>query len=315
MKKRYATSLLVLSLACLIGLVPLTAGELESSIFFTNLLFDPDQTAALQSEGDAFSANSGLGFSLGYLDRINDFASFDISLKRDPLLRNQVFTRLSFNTAFATMSVGPFFGPFNTSSDPLGSGISTLLRLEAPGLAFISLGADSSIGSALTVPGNYIQEHSEVEVGVWIPNVLASFKISTDGFTDKRKKQLTIVDERTRYEFIIDIFKKNVPYTAKINLGYQELSRSYVGAADTLTDTLGSAIVGMEASAQVSSDMIVNFGIEAPLYAWGIGDLRSPPSDALFFALKAGIKWKLPDEGFKLPKPAQVQISSNTPSS
>ncbi|GAB1483995.1 hypothetical protein MASR2M78_28120 [Treponema sp.] len=282
-------------MACVIGF-PLIAGELTSSFSFTNLLFDADQTAPLQLSATPFTAHNGFGFGLGYKEKINDLASFDVSLQKTALLRNQVFTRLVFVTPFASISIGPYFAPFNTSGEALGSGISSLLRLEKPGLAFISLGADASIGSALSVRGDYIQEHSSIEAGFWLPNVLASFRVSTDSFSEKQKDDRVVVDECSRYELITDVFKKNVPYTVRINVGYEELSRSYASSTGSLSDSLGLVLMGMEVSFQPRSDMKIRVGGESPLYAWGIGDLGSPSSNTVFLELHAALQWTLPSK-------------------
>jgi len=297
MNKNTSSALRVL-LACgiLAGTVPaLTALEVSAVGKLGNLAFDVDRETPLGA-GTAFEENLGFWGTLGAEERFTDTLSFSAEFERDPLLRNLVYTRVGFDAGFAKMSVGPFFGPFNNSDSILSSGLSTELRLELPGVIFGSFRADSTIGAGISAPGDYVQERSEIALGFWVPNVITTVRLRSDTFTEKKAADLVIEDQRTRYELVADVYKKNIPYTAQLLMGYQSLTRAYISAADTLTDELAALLLGFEVGAQVSPQLKLILGTEAPLYAWGVGDLASPSSETILYEVRAGAVWTFKDQ-------------------
>ncbi|MFA6507353.1 MAG: hypothetical protein WCT14_14740 [Treponemataceae bacterium] len=276
-----------------------SALELSSSFALGNLSFDNTAASSIGMAGDAFAGTWTYGGFLSAAEKIGDSVSFSAGFERDSILRNVVFTRVGFDAGFAKLSVGPFFGPFNAEGSVLSSGISTNLRLEMPGVIFGSFRSDSTIGAGLAAPGDYVQERSEVLIGFWVPSIMISARLASQSFTYKKASDLTTVDERTRYEFVADTFKKNVPYTIRLNIGYENLKRSYVGAtsATTYVDELGAAILGLETSMQFSDVIRVSIGAEGALYAWGIGDLGSPATSLPFFTAHVGLTLVFPAGG------------------
>lgn len=273
--------------------------EVSSSFSFGNLAFGTGRDSALSAEGDDFEGSWNYGGSLEATERIGENFIFAAGFERDPVLRNTIYTRVGYDAGFARISVGPFFGPFNTADSVLTSGISTILRMELAGVAYASFRSDSTIGAGLAATGDYVQERSEILAGFWVPNLLISARLATDAFTLKDAADLTIADERTRYELIAEAFKKNVPYTVKLNMGYENLKRSYDGPtkAGSFADELGAAIIGMEVSMQATDALRFTVGAEGALYAWGIGDLESPASATPFFTARAGVTIVLPSRG------------------
>lgn len=265
--------------------------EVSSTVSAGNLSFDTAATSSIGDAGGSFQPTWTYGGNLSASEKIGDSISFSAGFDRDSILRNIVFTRVGFDAGFAKLAVGPYFGPFNAEGSVLTSGLSTNLRLEIPGVIFGSFRSDSTIGAGLAAPGDYVQERSEVLVGFWVPNILISARLASQSFTYKNSSDLTTVDERTRYEFVADTFKKNIPYTIRLNVGYENLKRSYVGAtaATSYVDELGAAIIGLETAMQFSDFVRVALGAEGALYAWGIGELGSPATSAAFFTAKVGL--------------------------
>lgn len=286
-------ALTILPLAAAFGL------DVSTNISMGNLSFDAEADAPVGAAG--FEELWTYGGTLSASEKIGDNISFSAGFERDAVLRNLIFTRVGFDAGFAKLSVGPFFGPFNAEGSVLTSGISTYLRLELPGVVFGSFRSDSTIGAGLAAPGDYVQEKSEVLVGFWVPNILIAARLASQSFTYRQSAALTTVDERTRYEFVADTFKKNVPYTIRLNLGYENLKRSYVGGASSVSDELGAAIVGMQIAAQISDAVRVSVGAEGALYAWGIGDLGSPGTDAALFTVQAGLTLTFPSRTAAAP--------------
>ncbi len=272
--------------------------EVESVLGLGNVAFDLSENSPLSAAEESFDPLlHGFG-SLTITDRINDAFDLSAGFERDPILRNTVFTRVAFGQDYFRLTLGPVFGPFNAEGTVLNGGISAGLRLEVPGIAFVTFRTDSTIGAGLSVPGDYVQERNEVGVGFWTPNIVMTFRISSRSFTVRDTRELDIIDDCTRYELIADVYKKNVPYTATVNLGYQALSRSYVAAADTVADELRSAIVGIEFGVRATPVLGLMAGTEAALYSWGVEGLGNPDANVALFTVRLGATITLPNVGF-----------------
>ncbi len=286
MKKAVALFLAASLSAAAIGL------EITSSFAAGNLSFDTGRSSSMGAS--TFDGTWAYSADLSAVEKIGENVTFAAGFERDSVLRKEIFTRVGFDAGFAKLAVGPFFGPFNVDGSVLTSGISTNLRLEMPGVLFGSFRSDSTIGAGLAAPDDYVQEKSEVLIGFWVPNILVTARLASESFTYKKTAALTTVDERIRYEFIADVFKKNVPYTVRLNMGYENLRRAYFEAAASAEDELGAAIIGMDAAVQISDALRVSVGAEGALYVWGIGDVGSPSTNTAFFTARAGVTWTFP---------------------
>ena len=82
----------------------------------------------------------------------------------------------------------------------------------------------------------------------------------------------------------IDVFKKDVPYTALLSLGYELRSKHY--ATSNTTDSLGAIVMGVDATAQVSHALKLLGGISTGAYvsAWTPSRSRARQSSFLFTA-------------------------------
>ncbi|MFQ3547462.1 MAG: hypothetical protein SNJ56_03920 [Termitinemataceae bacterium] len=289
---------LVLVYVVLIGF-QLFALDLSIQGSFGNILFDPARTSALSSTNGTFTEHLYYGTGSIKLEQpVADLAALHILLDRDPILRNSLFTMLSYDAGFAKISVGPFFGLFNSAATLVTSGLSTTLTMTLPGVLYGSFRSDTTIGAGITVPGDYVQQRSELAFGFWVPNVLASFRLNTKQFTEKKTADLTIVDSQSRYDFIALVFKKNVPYSVTITMGYQTLKRSYISTS-TDSDELAALMLGLDLNSSISQRIKVTAGGEVPLYAWGVGNLQSPASTTLLYEGRIGITINLDSNPFE----------------
>ncbi len=292
--KRTTAGFLALILGIGVLVLPATALEVSATGSLGNGFFDTARTASLGSTGAAFSENIQFWGSLAAKETFSDDISFSASFERDPILRNRIYTLIGFDAGFAKIDVGPFFGPFNNSSSILTSGLSTSLRIELIGILFGSFRADSTIGAGIAAPGDYVQERSEISLGFWMPNVITTFRVASDAFTEKKSAAMVVEDVRSRYELVADIYKKNIPYTAHVVMGYQTLKRSYIGNAATDIDELGSLLLGLDLSAQVTDSLKLMVGGEIPLYSWGIGNMHSPAASLVLYEVRTGVVWTIP---------------------
>ncbi len=87
----------------------------------------------------------------------------------------------------------------------------------------------------------------------------------------------------------IDVFKKDVPYTALLSLGYELRSKHY--ATSSTTDSLGAIVMGIDATAQVSHALKLLGGISTGAYVFGLDALqgRGPDNSAFLFTASLGM--------------------------
>jgi hypothetical protein len=189
-------------------------------------------------------------------------------------------------------------GLFNSEEQIVNPGFSAGLGLEFPGIVFVNLTASSSLGSILDITGSYLQKNAEISAGFWVPYVVCSFNLTARNFALEKKANLLIEDSLTRYFFRADVFSKNVPYTCRVDLGYQNLSRSYSyysvsgGTSldrDSRIDEFKSFYIGLETSYALSPALKLLLGAEMPVYSWSVWPMKSPDKESFLFEAHAGI--------------------------
>lgn len=281
-------TILYLCLVVTSSFMMLPALDLTISGGYGNFLFDSSRTSSLQSENKAFSEQSFILASLGAQETVAETTKITILYERDPILRNILYTSLFYDLGFATIQVGPYFGLFNTANLQITPGLSMGLQIGIPGLVFGTFRSDTTLGTGLQVPGDYVQQKSELGLWLWGTQILTKFIIQSRSFSEQKTASLIIKDEQTRYILVADIFKKNIPYQVTTTIGYLTMSRSYITTATTDIDTIGAIILGLDGSVKINSQLRLLGAFEMPLYCWGIGGLKSPADTTFFYQVTAG---------------------------
>ena len=230
------------------------------------------------------------GVSVYGTQPISDTISMETGFYSDPVLRNLSRTVFTYNAKFLSVGIGPIFGLFNDLGTPVKSGLSASLRLEYPGVVFVSLRSDSSIGGSLVQVGDYAQVLTNITLGVYLPNAICTLAMNTRSFEQKAASQ-NVTDRVAEYTFATELYKKNVPYRLRIWLAYQDLSRVYT-ATSTTTATLGSVILGTQVEVTLAGPVVLRAGLEGNVYSFGLGSLVGSDSAFLFRSF-AGLKLNL----------------------
>jgi hypothetical protein len=226
------------------------------------------------------------GLSLYASQTISDRFAFETGFYSDPVLRNISYTLFSYNERVISIGVGPFFGFFNDTGTLLKSGISTSVKLELPGVVFVSFRADSSIGGELVQTGDYLQQRNDISFGFNVLNAICTLSLDSRKFEQKTAAD-KIIDSLTVYSFSTDIYQKNVPYRLIVTFAYQALSRTFItGAATT---TLNSLLIGTEVDITMTNSLLLQAGIQGSVYSFGQGNLVGSAKDFLFRTF-AGVK-------------------------
>ena len=278
--------------------------ELELTGGLGNLAFDKDRTSPLGDDDPAKTGAFGPHlFPLAMAQLSGEFKGFSYSagFERDSLLRNRLFANVGLNLDYFSLEAGPVFGIFNSSKLPINPGISMGLGLEIPGIIFIRAHGSSTLGIFMDRTDNYFQQTGDLSAGFWVPYVICSLNMSVRNFTQREQANLLIEDELIRYFFRADVYTKNIPYTIRVDLGYQSLSRSYMTQSvsgtdivkDTATDELKSVFMGLEGSYTFSPALKFLLAGEMPVYSWSVRPMKDPSKNSFLFQASIGIIWTI----------------------
>ena len=284
---RLKTALLSLAFAAL-STVAASSLDLGVEGWLGNLGFRTDRTSA----DTGFPGQDYFwGLSVYGTQTLTDALSFETGFYADPVLRNTSYTLFTYTEKILSVGIGPFFGFFNDATVLLKSGISTAVRLELPGIAFVSFRSDSSIGGQLIQVGDYLQSRSDITFGLYLPNVICSVFLNSRTF-DQKTAAADVVDSLTEYGLLTDIYQKNVPYRLRLSFSYQSLARSFVAAATTTTSMLDSLVLGLKVTASLPGSISLHAGVEGDVYSFGLGNLVGSAPQFLFRSY-AGVKMNL----------------------
>ena len=276
--------------------------ELELLGGLGNIAYDQERTTALSDESvnGRFSPNLYpliLARLSGEYRGFNYYAGFS----RDPLIKNRIAANLRVDFEYFFLETGPFVSLFGTKKLPIVPGITSRLGFMLPGIIFIDAEGASTLALPMYKKGNYYQNNGTISAGFWVPHVICSMNMDVKNFAVREQEELLIENALNRYFFRADVFTKNVPYTIQVDLGYQNLKRSYItqkisGASivnNTETDEFKSIFVSFEVSYEATSNLKILLGGEIPVYSWGNRPMKDPPKETVLFEARAGVVWTL----------------------
>ena len=224
--------------------------------------------------------------------KISEELTLDIEFHSDPILRNIGSTLLTYRGRFFSMRFGPFFGIRNAPATIVQSGLSTTVQLFVPGVVVFGLRSDTSLASRLVVPGDYIQEQSELSIGFYVPNAIPTLYARTKRYTWKTATGET-VDTLHAYGLQTDVFEKNVPYRVVLDFAYQDASRTF-REAEPSTHRHGSLVLGTTVVLDAFDSLRLLFDLESSLYTFGLDELLGETSgDGYLFRLRVGASYSI----------------------
>lgn len=282
-------------LAAALALALLAQGAayaLETGFEFrsSNLQFPWSQVEPLASSVKVFPWNNFFwGGEAWFSESMGEDASFRISYERDPVLRNSLSAAVQFERGIARIEVGPRLGLFNTTADTFSAGLSSAVRLQWPGVAYVSMRSDGGLALGVLASAADPQARVELAAGVYVPNAIVSAVLEAKRFNELDSAGAVVTtDSWTRYAIEVDIYKKNVPYTLLGSLGYEQRSKTY--AAADLTDSLGSIVLGTKATARFSPYLSLSLDLDTSFYVFGLDELvgRGPASSSFMFSAGLG---------------------------
>jgi hypothetical protein len=290
-KRLFTIYILIAMLALAVGNVP--ALDLKAEALFSNTGFAWAGDTPIP-DPDPFPENNWLyGARVSISEAIGDGIRLETTYETDTVLRHILRSVIAYQAGVVKLSAGPIMGLFNTPETPLKAGISTGLRIDAPGLAFVSMRADSSLGAGLYSEGDYAQELGELSAGWYVRNAICAFTILTKTMYTNAGATGTLGDSTNRYEFSVDTFRKGAPYRLFLAMGYEEFKRTYPSVTEP--DTLGSIFLGGRLNADLSPTLTLVAGLESAVYSFGLDELsgRGPDPSAFLFKSSLGVRYRL----------------------
>jgi hypothetical protein len=220
---------------------------------------------------------------------LGEDAAIRISYERDPILRNSAVAGIQFERGIASISVGPLFGFLNTASVPFSLGLSASVKLQWPGVAYVSLRSDGGMAISILQAGSDPQARTDFAAGIYVPNAIVSAIVSAKRFNELDAGGNLVTDSLMRYAMTMDVFKKNVPYNALVSMGYEQRSKHYVGSAST--DSLGAIVLGLDTTVQLDKAFKLKGGISTGAYVFGLDSLKGkgPASSSFLFSASLGV--------------------------
>ena len=277
--------------------------EIEIIGGWGNLSYDQTRTSPLSADaGEAFDPQIFPLVLLRFSGELKGLA-FNTGFERGPMVKNRLFANVKMDLDYFYFEAGPFLGLFNSPKLPVNPGISATLGLKIPGVIFAQAKGSSTLAFIpMEKRGMHSQYSGELGIGFWVPYVVCSFNTGRENFSQRERTNLLIEDELARYFFRADVYTKNVPYTIRVDLGYQNLSRSYTSPETDGTDIVyrgqsdefKSLYMGLEGIFSIDPGLRLFLGGEMPVYSWAVRPMKDPPKSQMLYQARFGFIMKLP---------------------
>jgi len=284
---------LVLLLFGHIGL--LNALEIELTGGINNMTFHPDRVTA---HGVSTNYNKFQNYPYGFGDlyikgELSDNMDFNVHLFRDNILQNTLTGSIKTTSDYFNIEFGPFAGMTDDFKNP-EMGITGSIQFAYPGIAFLSLGGSSSMGTDIDFLSANTRETYEAKFGGWLPSVIPSISINSKKYTKHLEDSIVICDELTRIQISADIFAKNFPVIFTVDAGLETLTRSYASNNySDMTDKLTAIYAGINAKWQIIKPLRLIAGFEIPLIYTAKAPMTDPDNRYKLYKFSGGIAYTI----------------------
>jgi hypothetical protein len=285
MKRGWMAAWLIL----ITGSMPLTALSIRGEGGIVS--FRPRATELLP-ENSPLGPLHGTG-NITALFNFSELWGFEASLDQDPILMTRIITRLSINPGIVSFHLGPFIGSVDPFTSMIKPGLTMAMDLTIPGIFFTSLRFDTSFDSGGGFLGNFTQEYRQIEAGFWTPTMVVSATYNNRALIETAEAAL-FTHQWTRGFLSIDVFQKNMPYTLRFDLGYQQISW-FINQDPDFGYYLKAIFGGFETAMQILPSLELLVGAETPIFAWETQNIvsASVPGGILLYRIHLGLLWTI----------------------
>jgi hypothetical protein len=266
--------------------------EITANLQVGNLGFTTTRTS---SDASFPGADLFWNGSASLVHSISDTFAVEGGYYNDLILRNVVYTQFLYRTDYLSVGIGTILGLFNTSVTPLKTGLTTTMRVELPGTAYVSVRSDASLGGDSTENGDYSMERTELALGFTVPNAICTLGMDSRRFAETEPTVETI-DSLTDYSFKIIAFEKNVPFRLHFLFSWQNLRKTFRDNVTNPSAGVDSFIAGLGIELDLGSSFSLYAAGSSNIYSLGTGTLAGvsvlgfePP----LLKVEAGFTWNL----------------------
>jgi hypothetical protein len=214
---------------------------------------------------------------LGYFNLKDNFlgkTEYGIRYERDNFFHNTLSAQLSIDLDYFYLEFGPFVGFWDSMKlsfkkggaasfpkMPPDAGFSGGLRLAYPGIAYLALRGSSTLNFNYNFPSGNSRDMAEINLGFWLPYVIPTISASVKSFT---RPDGNLRDELDRFWINADIFAKNIPFTLRLDFGYEILNRYLLSNEDNQAK-MQALFAGFELRWQLIKTLRLIGGAEIPI--------------------------------------------------
>lgn len=271
---------------CILSASGSFALDIDLDFQLGNLAFDPSRTSTDTSFPGTYY---NWGISAYAAQSVADNIRIEGGLRYDPVLRYSAYSIFSYTEDILTVWLGPYFGLFNDLSVILNPGLSAGVKLQIPGVMFLSIRSDSSIQSLLLKTGDCLQELTSVSFGFYVVNAICTLGYSVKSFTKNLGTSMT-VDSQSEYSFRAELFQKNIPYRIAVNLAYQSLSKSYIESGATTSNVVNSIVISPELDLLLGKAFVFYTVFDGCVFSFGEAQLIGGTTSSFLFRVSSGFR-------------------------
>jgi hypothetical protein len=272
----------------------LDALEIEFTGGMNNMTFHPDRVTA---HGESVNYKKFQNYPYGFGDlqvkgELSDKMDFNVRLSRDNILQNTLIGSIKTTSDYFNIEFGPFAGMIDELSKP-EIGIIGSIQFAYPGIAFLSFGGSSSLGTGnFAFLNSNTRESYEIKVGIWLPKVIPSLSYNSKNYTKHLEDSTVICDELTRIQISADIFTKNFPVILTVDAGMETLTRSYTSDSSSETkDELTAIYAGVNVKWQITKPLKLIAGFEIPVTYSAKAPMKDPDNRFKLYKFSGGISY------------------------
>lgn len=262
-------------------------GDFRTGFSAGNLSFGKDSL----SDSSSFQWGAYSEFSYNVEDRLN----LSGSVVKDDLSGNRLDTALSFETAYAGISLGPSFASFNNSQSEMKPGINGSVYIRKQGLISFSADMYTTLGKLADPSYDYSQSRTGIELSVKIPGALTTFSIVNSRYSRFSGNAASETsDIKTVYQLETAMFKEEIPFQLILSLGYKSMKRLFP-ADDPLSRVssgFGSVFVGAGTVVMIGKKMELEILLDSGLYSFPLGGLTYNDLPGYLFELSSSFSYR-----------------------
>jgi hypothetical protein len=187
-----------------------------------------------------------------YREEFGDFIGVKVGFESSEILRRIFFAEMSLRSDYFSLSLGPYYGLFNTVESWLVPGLRAKMDWVWPGFLVAGIGFTNNFQVLVDV-GDYSHEQNMFNFGAYFPNGLLTLEARLEKFQLQKTATNVITDEVNDFNGTLEVFTKFLPVRLELTGGFYMLYRRY--SQPDVTQNMNFAYAG----GGITNDIGANF--------------------------------------------------------